>query len=231
MPKTAKPKAKAGAKWAKKKPSRDAPRPKVKAKTTVRGKYDRANRRWWTDDERKAIMLALKANGGNVALTAKEQGVSYDTLYCWAKGHRCPEALQLRDEKSGDMATALEEAVWHMIAVAPSKVDKAPLNHIWTSIGIGIDKARLIRGHPGTYGRTDNVNVNVNADVDRMAENYARMTPDERAAFNELWSKVSGRASGSRPGVPATDGSGRQLDAGSNLPPFLAAGVRRDSGG
>lgn len=155
---------------------------KIRAKRTGRD-----DRRWWTDDERESILAAVNSNGGDVAKTARQLGVPDSTIRCWVKGHRCPEALQLRNEKNGDLANACEEIAWQFAAVIPRKIDDAPLNQCAVSFGIMVDKMRLLRGEYTNFGRTESVSRNTNLNIERLP-------PDERAAFLRLLAVVAGVA-------------------------------------
>jgi transposase-like protein len=175
--------------------------PKRSDKTSVRGRIDKGGKRWYTDEERLSALAALTANGGNVEGTAKTIGIPMQTLWAWSKGHRFPQALQLRNEKNGDLATACEELAWLLASVVPEKIEKAPLNHITTAFGTLVDKSRLLRGEPTSYGRNENVNTNANID-------FARLDPDERAVFAALLTKLRSAPDG---GASAESGGTRQL--------------------
>lgn len=163
-------------------------------------------RRYWTDDERYSVLAAVDANGGDVAKTARETGVPDSTIRCWRLGHRCPEALQLRDEKKGNLANACEELAWLFASEIPRKVDKAPLNHLTAGLGIMVEKTRLLRGEPTTYGRTDNTNRTVSVNLERLP-------PDERANFLRLLAMVTNTDAGTGGGSEQPSGAPEQVDA------------------
>lgn len=127
----------------------------AEAKTAARSKSVRRGRRQYTDDERAAALAAVVANGGCVETTARALGIPTSTLQCWHRGYRCPEALQLRDEKAGELAAAMEEIAWLLLALVPEKVYDAPLKHLVAAFGIMVDKMLLLRGehtHRGHAG-------------------------------------------------------------------------------
>lgn len=109
-----------------------------------------AAKRRYSDSERATALAALAANGGNLDRTAKALGIPFTTLKQWADGTRHPEASQMSEQKKEDMAAALEEVAWKLLRSLESKIDTAPLSQAATSMGIAIDKARLLRGEPTT---------------------------------------------------------------------------------
>jgi transposase-like protein len=163
-----------------------SPVPTLRKKKLRAARTDCAGRTWWSDEERLSLLAALNANGGDVPKTARETGVSYYTLRAWSVGARCPEALQLSQDKNHKLADACEELAWLFAAHVPRKVDKAPLNHLTAGIGIMVEKMKLLRGEPTNYGRTDNTNRNVSVNLERLP-------PDERPAFLRALALVTGR--------------------------------------
>lgn len=185
----AKQSAKRAAKLSAKSPA--AP-PNKSIKGSSPAKIGKSGRRWYTDAERCIVLTALKANGGNVAMTAAEQGVPYLTLYCWSKGRRCPEAMQLQSEYNERLELALNEVAWQAVAMMPQKMDKAPLNHLVLVLDKSIEKARLLRGESTSSADTRNTHLTQNADFARMSENFAKMPENERTEFKRLVAKLSG---------------------------------------
>jgi hypothetical protein len=102
-------------------------------------------RRHYGDEERASALAALAANGGNIKRTANQLGIPEKTLSNWAKGISHPESAINGDQKKGNMADALEAVAWKLIEVMPTKVSKATLSQVATSLGIAIDKMRLLR--------------------------------------------------------------------------------------
>lgn len=185
------------------KPHKITAKPKAKraspgktARTKIKGKIDTAGKRWYTDDERISYLNALAANGGAIEVTARQLGIPYSTLYGWANGARCPEALLLRNEKAGDLAKACEEIAWLFLATIPEKVGDAPLNHLTQGAGTMIDKMRILQGLPTSYGQ--NANLSATLDVNRLSD-------VERAAFYALLTKCREP----EPGAPLDGGTAR----------------------
>lgn len=188
----------------KKRPSKDGPKPKSKPKTRVRSKYDAGNRRWYTDDERANFLAAVHACGGNCLEASRKTGVPVRTLDAWARGYRCPEALQLCQDKKGKLADAAEELAWLFAAVAPERIDEASLKDLVQSFGTMVNMMRLLRDQSTANSYNRNVNANLNADLSlsQFAENYKRLATDEREHFNRLLAAVSGNSTGDA-GAPA----------------------------
>ncbi len=149
---------------------------KSKPRQVRQGKVDKAGRRWRTDTERAEILAALDANGGNVARTARELNVPRGTLACWKLGHRWPEALQLRQEKAGRLAVALDEIAWQLAALIPTKIEAAPLNHLATAFGIMVDKIQVLLENSAL----------VPTAPDTGAIDVTKLTLDERTTFFRL---------------------------------------------
>ena len=116
-------------------------------------------RRRYGDDERASALTALAANGGNIKRTANQLGIPEKTLGNWAKGISHPESAKDGDQKKESMADALEAVAWKLIEVMPEKISKATLSQVATSLGIALDKMRLLREQAtsisGQEGLTD----------------------------------------------------------------------------
>lgn len=183
-----------------KKPRANAKPAAARNKRTRATRFARDGRRWYTDDERSTIMAALKANGGDVRLTATQLEIPYHTLYAWSVGWRCPEALQLHTEREGDLAGALEEIAWAIVAEIPQRIPKAPLNHLSGALDKAIDKSQLLQGKPTQ--NAFNRNLSATVQVEQMAANYAKLNPDERAALGTILAKLGLAPTGTAP-LPA----------------------------
>lgn len=147
-------------------------------------------KRRYSDEERAAALAALKANRGNLTLTARQVGVPLTTLRQWSTGDRHPEATQMSIEKSRDMAQALQDLAWKLIDALPDKIEGATLNQTATALGISIDKARLLRDEPTQITKTD---------VTRRIADRAKEELDayfERAAAREEAGAVPGNGGG-----------------------------------
>jgi hypothetical protein len=116
-------------------------------------------RRRYSDDERAAALAALDAHEGDVAKTARAVGVPRKTLEEWAKGRHHPDVADLRQEKKTELADQLERLAYTLAAAAYGKIDPASLQQVLTSLGIAVDKMRLLREQPtsiaGGEGLTD----------------------------------------------------------------------------
>ena len=174
--------------------------------------------RFYTEAERYAAMLAIDANGGDCFLTSAQLGIPEPTLRAWKSGFRSATALQLYTQKRGDMAAAIESVVWQLIDVAADKIEAAPLNHVMTGIGIGVDKMRLLRGESTNI--SDNTNRNTNVNLDRLVE---MLTDDQRRQLIEIFeghdAGGDGRSEARLPetsGVPLLE---RELPSGREVVP------------
>jgi transposase-like protein len=111
--------------------------------------------RTYSDEERVACLAALAANGGDIGLTARQTGVPKKTLENWAKGRVKSAAkadANLGPEKRKDLAEKLEDLAHTLADAAPGKVEKAGLQPTLISLGVAVDKARLLRGKATAIG-------------------------------------------------------------------------------
>ncbi len=104
--------------------------------------------RRYIDDERASALAALAANAGNVEKTARQIGIPAKTLANWAKGVSHPEAAKAGDQKKGPLADKLEEVAWKLAEAIPERIAATPLEKLALSLGIVIDKMRLLREQP-----------------------------------------------------------------------------------
>ena len=128
---------------------------------------------------------------------------------------------QPRDEdRTVPPPDAYEEVAWQLVSVLPEKIAAAPLNQLAVSLGIAIDKARLIRGQPTSYNQNDNRNLNANAVLDKFVD---LLTAEQRDKLRELFgghdSGGEGRSEARLPetsGVPLLE---RELPSGREVVP------------
>lgn len=109
-------------------------------------------RRKFSDDERATILAALAANGGNVAKTAAETGVSERTIRSWKNGERHPEAAQMCELKKGPLADQFEELAYRLLGVAVRKLDGLNAKDAIIAAATATDKMRLLRGQSAGSG-------------------------------------------------------------------------------
>ena len=110
-------------------------------------------RRAYSDSQVAEALAVVDACGGNVQRASKTTGVPRKTLEGWTNGRSqrvsapeiVDEVAELRHEKRGDLASKMEEVAWRLAEAIPSKINDAPLNQIALSLGIVIDKMRLLR--------------------------------------------------------------------------------------
>lgn len=112
-------------------------------------------RRQWSDRDRAEALAALDANGGNVSRTAQALGVPRKTLAEWRDGRTNPEVAELRQEKKAGLADRLETIAHKLADSLPDKINQAELKDAATSLGIIVDKMRLLREQPTAISRDD----------------------------------------------------------------------------
>lgn len=101
-------------------------------------------RRRYTDADRASALAALDANENNLRKTSRDTGISVSTLKGW-RDTRILEGTQVRTQKKADLADKLEAVAHTLVGAIPDKVHEANLQQIATSLGIAIDKLRLLR--------------------------------------------------------------------------------------
>lgn len=132
------------AKKSRKKPERS---PYIAPKKVVpRTKPGITHRPQYSDEYKANALTLLSAYEGNVYRTAKELEIPYYTLYFWSKGSNINEAaLQMYEVRKSELADKLEAWASQLIDIMPERLQTANLVAMSTSLGIAIDKMRLLR--------------------------------------------------------------------------------------
>lgn len=103
----------------------------------------------YTDDQRIAALAALASNGGNLAKTARQTGISRMTLREWQASdlNDLPEVATLKAEFTGSfiekVKSAREVFIDRMVALAPDEKDMFKLAGAFKIVN---DAARLEAG-------------------------------------------------------------------------------------
>ena len=132
----------------------------------------------YSDDDRASALAALDANGGNMLRTSKELGVPRATLQEWEQGRVSSAVPEARVQKRVDLASRLEEIAHSLVDAIPGKVGDADLGKIATTLGISIDKMRLLREQP--------TSINAALSDDERAERVAALLERARARRDGL---------------------------------------------
>ena len=106
-------------------------------------------KRSYSDEEKASALAALAANGGNVKLTSQQIGIPRTTLLKWAAGegvHAC--VTDIGHGKKQGLADRLEDIAHRLLDAIPGKVAQADLKQLSVSLGIAVDKMRLLREQP-----------------------------------------------------------------------------------
>jgi hypothetical protein len=131
-------------------------------------------KRRYSDDERASALAALDANGGDFSATARSTGVPRTTLIEWANGRAHPAVSQIRQGKRGDLADELEGVAWKLVRAMPGKIDKAGLQQVAVSLGISVEKMRLLRELPTNINRGE------------FPLDLTKLTDDQLRQFREI---------------------------------------------
>lgn len=152
-------------------------------------------KRRYSDEERAACLAALAANAGDIARTARQVGVPYDTLRSWAIGKRHPESVQMSEAKKIPLAQQFEDLAHQLLGVARDKAADLTGKEAVVSAAVAVDKMRLLRG--------ESTDISEQRDDDRLAEFRKRYPPSDAAS-------VAG--ADRRPQSPDTAPAQRQAD-------------------
>lgn len=119
-----------------------------------------AKRRRYTDEERAMLVVMLQSQGytgdvttnkpGALQSVVEYSGVPERTLRRWFHGASNPPPDNLVRNKKGELSDELEDIVWLMTGTLKSEevIGEMSGKDIATSIGILVDKIRLLRGLP-----------------------------------------------------------------------------------
>jgi hypothetical protein len=110
-------------------------------------------KRVYSDSQVAEALAVLDACGRNVLRASRTTGVPRKTLEGWANGRvqrvSAPEVVKnmtdLRNEKRGQLSSKMEDIAWQLAEAIPDKINNAPLSQTMISLGIAIDKMRLLR--------------------------------------------------------------------------------------
>ena len=111
-------------------------------------------KRSYSDAQRAEALAALDANGGNTKQTARGIGIPEATLRGWAHGEN-PVSADIRDGKKRGLLGELRDLAEALVSAARDKIKDANLQQTMTSLGIAIDKARLLEDLPTSIVREE----------------------------------------------------------------------------
>src|SRR4051812_47415922 len=102
-------------------------------------------KRRYTDEFRATAVASVVTNGGNVEQTANQLGIPEQTLRSWVSGRRHAEVLQMCDSKKAALADCIQEVAYLVVGAMPAKIKDAPLEKLAVTLGITVEKMRLLR--------------------------------------------------------------------------------------
>ena len=140
-------------------------------------------KRQYSDSDKTRALYTVDAFGGNVRKASQDTGIPYRTLMEWTNGvgiHQ--EIADIRLKKSLPLADRLDSLTDEIVEAMPRKIAKASLQAAGTTVGILIDKTRLLRGES-----TENHSLSVSIDDRRDAL---------AAAFFAQQRELAGKCSG-----------------------------------
>lgn len=105
--------------------------------------------RKYSEDDRATALAFLEANKGNLAKTARQTGVSRNTIRYWAQGGAINEkTVESSTHKKGDLAALWEAEAQAALEQATGIRDSGDANYrdLITAAAIATDKVRTLRG-------------------------------------------------------------------------------------
>ena len=120
-------------------------------------------------EAQRAETLAYYEACGSQRKTALECGVPISTVRAWANGVKMNDDVRMNiTAKKIDLADRIETLAHLLIDSAPGKIGDANLLQTMTSLGIAIDKLRLLRDKPTQI--IDDVSLTDEARNSRVAQ-------------------------------------------------------------
>jgi transposase-like protein len=110
-------------------------------------------RRSYDDKFRASAVIMLEAQGypetkGALQAVSNHIGVSISTLHGWFKAKVSPAISELRNETAIDFKQALKNELTAIVGLLPDKRGEATYKELVTSLGILLDKLRLLEDKP-----------------------------------------------------------------------------------
>ncbi|MGI4791491.1 MAG: hypothetical protein ACRYFS_21905 [Janthinobacterium lividum] len=119
----------------------------------------------YSEAQRAEILAFFEACGRNQSKTSRDCGVPRKTLQDWLSGVAMNEDIAAKTAaKKVDLADRIETLAHLLVDAAPGKIVDANLSTTMISLGIAVDKLRLLRDKPTVI--TNDVSL---SDADRSA--------------------------------------------------------------
>ena len=135
--------------------------------------------RKYSDDEKAEALATLKAYDCDLKKTSNELDIPVGTLHFWLKStEHHPTVVQNSEVHKQQIADRLESLVHDLISVAPGKIDEASLVQVMTSVGIAVDKMRILREQP-TQIQSKVTHVNPDELIQRIRELATQYRSDQ----------------------------------------------------
>ncbi len=114
-------------------------------------------KRTYSDEEKADALLQLAANGNNFYRTARETGIPRATLKLWQSGAVHPDVSHICQGKREPLAERLEALAHKCLDILPGKIDTATASQIAFTLGMSVEKMRLLREQSTANVRNDNL--------------------------------------------------------------------------
>lgn len=85
---------------------------------------------------------------GSLQRVSDYSKVPPSTLHRWFHGKNNPAPSDVVNEKRRDLSSMIEGEIYEIFKVLPAKRDEATYRELTTSVGILVDKMRLLQGLP-----------------------------------------------------------------------------------
>lgn len=181
----------------------------AKANTTA-GKTPKTKRKRYSPKEKGKALAYLDMCGGNVAKASRHLKIPHQTLLGWdhiregkageKRDSKKAEIQREADEARMDLADRVEQGVRELLGlsrkVVNARVTKKelltqPLQPLWTSLAIGVDKVNVLRNKPTAITGTtvvtaDSERAKYEALVNRIMEKKPTNEQGEPASREEV---------------------------------------------
>jgi len=152
--------------------------------------------RAYSDAERAAAMVALRANGGNLDKTSRETTIPESTLRWWRDSKPTADAQAAQEKYAGDLAAYYDALAWKLLNRVEWDMNEIPAGMLMTAAAIATDKSRLLRGQPTVI-------------AEQRADDYSGISTEElRRRHDELKRRLGGDGAGVDAPGPGGDSGG-----------------------
>lgn|SRR5262249_45512588 len=136
--------------------------------------------RRYTDRDKAAALAHLQSGRGIVNQAARELGIPNETLRGWAAGrHLQPKVAEEFGVVRDTLSAKLEDAAYEMVDAIYEKIDEASLRDLGATLGVVIDRMRLLREEPTQITESLNRRAMLERLIERTMKEFPHMTRED----------------------------------------------------